>query len=85
MINKAVWLFVFLISGMLTGCSGGGKTVSNTIFVNNSGQKITITPYVFGTAVNNDVIKVENFGRYIYTSSAHGVSQAEEAMVQECM
>jgi hypothetical protein len=74
MINKTVWLFIFLISGMLMGCPGGGKTVSHTIFVNNSGQRITITPYAYGNIMTNYLIEIENSSRYNFRTSDRGVS-----------
>ena len=44
---------------MLTGCSDANQTSADTIFVNNSGHDIIITPYFQGTIYINEVLEIK--------------------------
>jgi hypothetical protein len=58
---------------MLTGCSDANQTSADTIFVNNSGHDIIITPYFRGTIYINEVLEIKQAETETFNKSTRGL------------
>jgi len=73
MLFQKILIAMMILGSMLTACSDATKTSTDTIFVNNSGHDIIITPYFQGAIYINDVLEIKQAEIETFNKTTRGL------------